>query len=130
LLTDGVNSTSRLTRADAINRALDAETVIYAIGIGGDRYGVDHGALNAVATGTGGRAFFPKRETDLKSAFLEIERELRTQYLIAYSSSNKQRDGSFRQMRIEITNPELQKDKLQLRHRPGYFAKPQSPTSK
>ncbi|HEY0430742.1 MAG TPA: VWA domain-containing protein [Pyrinomonadaceae bacterium] len=124
LFTDGVNSTSRLTRTEAINRGLDAETVIYAIGIGGDRYGVDHGALNAVANGTGGRAFFPKRETDLRSAFLEIERELRTQYLIAYSSSNKQRDGSFREMRIEITNPELQKEKLQLRHRPGYFAKP------
>jgi hypothetical protein len=26
-------------------------------------------------------------------------------------------------MRIEITNPELQKEQLQLRHRPGYFAK-------
>jgi len=27
-------------------------------------------------------------------------------------------------MHIDITNPELQKEKLQLRHRPGYFAKP------
>jgi len=123
LFTDGVNSTSRLTRSEAISRALEAETVIYAIGIGGDRFGIDHDALNAVAAGTGGRAFFPKRETDLKSAFLEIEKELRSQYLIAYSSTNKQRDGSYRQMRIEITNPELQKEKLQLRHRPGYFAK-------
>jgi VWFA-related protein len=124
LFTDGVNSTSRLTRDDAINRALEAETIIYAIGIGDSKYGgVDHDALNAVARGTGGRAFFPKRETDLKNAFLEIEQELRTQYLIAYSSSNKQRDGSYRQMRIEITNPELQKEQLQLRHRPGYFAK-------
>jgi Ca-activated chloride channel family protein len=124
LLTDGVNSTSRLTRNEAINRALEAETVIYAIGIGDSKYqGVDHGALNAVATATGGRAFFPKRETDLKNAFLEIEQELRSQYLIAYSSSNKQRDGSYRQMRIEITNPALQAEKLQLRHRPGYFAR-------
>jgi VWFA-related protein len=124
LLTDGVNSTSRLTRNEAINSALEAETVIYAIGIGDSKYqGVDRGALNAVATATGGRAFFPKRETDLKNAFLEIEQELRSQYLIAYSSTNKQRDGGYRQMRIEITNPALQAEKLQLRHRPGYFAK-------
>ncbi|HEV7797804.1 MAG TPA: VWA domain-containing protein [Pyrinomonadaceae bacterium] len=126
LLTDGVDSTSRLLRSEAINRALEAETVIYAIGIGDSKYaGVDHGALNAVAAGTGGRAFFPKRETDLKNAFLEIEQELRSQYLIAYSPTNKQRDGAYRQMKIEITSPELQKEQLQLRHRPGYFAKPQ-----
>jgi Ca-activated chloride channel family protein len=125
LLTDGQDTTSRLLRSEAINRALEAETVIYAIGIGDSKYeGVDHGVLNAVAAGTGGRAFFPKRETDLMNAFAEIEQELRTQYLIAYSSTNKNRDGSYRQMRIDITNPELQKDQIKLRHRPGYFAKP------
>jgi len=124
LLTDGQDTTSRVTRSEAIKRALDAETVIYAIGIGDSKYeGVDHDAVNAVATGTGGRAFFPKKETDLKNAFAEIEQELRSQYLIAYSSSNKNRDGGYREMRIEITNPQLQKEQLKLRHRPGYFAK-------
>jgi Ca-activated chloride channel family protein len=124
LLTDGVDSTSRLLRSEAINRALAAETVIYVIGIGDSKYqGVDHGALNAVATGTGGRAFFPKRETDLTNAFAEIEQELRTQYLIAYSPTNKNHDGSYREMRVEVTNPELQKEQIKLRHRPGYYAK-------
>ncbi len=124
LLTDGRDSTSRLSRSEAINRALDAETVIYVIGIGDKKYGgVDRDELNTVANATGGRAFFPKRETDLTNAFAEIEQELRSQYLIAYSPTNKNRDGSYRQMRIEITNPELQKEQLQLRHRPGYFAK-------
>jgi VWFA-related protein len=126
LLTDGQDTTSRLLRSDAINRALEAETVIYAIGIGDSKYeGVDHNAINAVANGTGGRAFFPKKDTDLKNAFAEIEQELRSQYLIAYSSTNKNRDGGYRQMRIEITNPEFQKEQLTLRHRPGYFAKTQ-----
>jgi Ca-activated chloride channel family protein len=125
LLTDGEDTTSRVSRDEAIKRALDAETVIYAIGIGDNRYeGVDHGAVNAVANGTGGRAFFPKRETDLRAAFAEIEQELRSQYLIAYSSTNKNRDGAYREMKIEITNPALQKEQLKLRHRPGYFAKP------
>jgi len=124
LLTDGQDSTSRLARSEATNRALDAETVIYAIGIGDKKYGgVNHDELNVLANATGGRAFFPKRETDLTSAFAEIEQELRSQYLIAYSPTNKNRDGSYRRMRIEITNPELQKEQLQLRHRPGYFAK-------
>ena len=75
LLTDGQDTTSRLPRSEAINRALEAETVIYAIGIGDSKYeGVDRGALNAVAAGTGGRAFFPKRETDLKMLFRRSSR--------------------------------------------------------
>ena len=127
LLTDGQDTSSRLLRSEAIDRALQAETVIYAIGIGDKKFGgVDRDELSAVATATGGRAFFPKKETDLKTAFAEIEQELRSQYLIAYSSTNKNRDGSYRQMRIEVTNPELQKEPLHFRHRPGYFAKPQT----
>jgi Ca-activated chloride channel homolog len=126
LLTDGQDTTSRLPRSEAVNRALQAETIIYAIGIGDSKYeGVNRGVLNAVANETGGRAFFPKRETDLRNAFLEIEQELRTQYLIAYSSTNKQRDGAYREMHVEVTNPELKREELKLRHRPGYFAKSQ-----
>jgi len=125
LLTDGYDSTSRLMRTEAINRALEAETVIYVIGIGDSKYdGVNQAGLKAVATSTGGRAFFPKRETDLKTAFAEIEQELRSQYLIAYSSTNKKRDGSYRQMRLEVISSELKKEQLKLRYRPGYFAKP------
>jgi Ca-activated chloride channel family protein len=125
LLTDGMDTTSRLSRKEAINRALAAETVIYAIGIGDSKYeGINRDGLKAVAAATGGRAFFPKRETDLKTAFTEIETELRSQYLITYSSSNKKRDGAYRQMRLEVITPEPAKEKLNLRYRPGYFAKP------
>jgi Ca-activated chloride channel homolog len=124
LLTDGQDTSSVLEIDQAVDRALAAETVIYAIGIGDSKYeGVDRGVLRTVAERTGGRAFFPKKDLDLKQIFSEIERELRTQYLIAYSSTNKKRDGSFRQMRIDIVNPELKKEQLSLRHRPGYFAK-------
>lgn len=125
LLTDGQDTSSRMTRSEATDAALEAETVIYVIGIGDSKYdGVNKGALNTVAERTGGRAFFPKKNTDLASAFLEIEKELRSQYLVAYSSTNKNRNGAFRQTRIEVTNPDLQKEQLKLRYRPGYFAKP------
>jgi Ca-activated chloride channel family protein len=124
LLTDGQDTSSRLLRSGAIDQAIASETVIYAIGIGDKRYeGVDKGALNNIAERTGGRAFFPKKQDDLRAAFAEIEQELRSQYLVAYSSTNKKRDGAFRKMSIEITNPELGKQQLKLRYRPGYFAK-------
>ena len=124
LLTDGNDTTSRVRRSAAIDQAIQTETVIYAIGIGDKKYeGVSKGPLNEIAERTGGRAFFPKKEDDLRVAFAEIEQELRSQYLVAYSSTNKNRDGSFRTMTIEITNREFQKQRLKLRYRPGYFAK-------
>lgn len=124
LLTDGLNTAGRLGPKEAIARTLGAEAVIYAIGIGNKREGVDRDALRDLAQRTGGRAFFPDKKFDLNAAFAEIERELRTQYLIAYSSTNKRRDGAYRKITIEITNPDLRKEKLEIRHRPGYYANP------
>ena len=124
LLTDGLDTASRLKRSEAIDRVIEAEAVVYAIGIGdSSAEGVNKGVIKELAERTGGRAFFPKKEVDLQAAFTEIEQELRTQYLIAYSSTNKKRDGAYRRITVEITNPELRRDKLEIRHRPGYFAK-------
>ena len=124
LLTDGQDTSSRVSRNTAIDQALESETVVYAIGIGDSKYeGINKGALNDVAEKTGGRAFFPKKNTDLVAAFQEIEQELRAQYLLAYTSTNRAHDGKFRTMKIEVTNPTLAKEKLRLRYRPGYFAK-------
>lgn len=122
LLSDGINTAGRLTQKEAINRVLAAEGVVYAIGVGSERDGLNRNALRDLAQRTGGRAFFPDKKFDLNAAFSEIERELRTQYLIAYSSTNKNRDGSYRKITIEITNPDLKKEKLEIRHRPGYYA--------
>jgi VWFA-related protein len=123
LLTDGLDTTSRVKRSAAIDSVLGAESIVYAIGIGNKNEGVDRGAIKELAERTGGRAFFPKKDEDLTAAFTEIEQELRTQYLIAYSSSNKKHDGTYRKITVEITSPDLKKEKFVVRHRPGYFAK-------
>ena len=124
LLTDGEDTISQVHMQDAISRALKADALIYAIGIG-DRYqfGINEGALKKITEGTGGRAYFPRNERELRDAFAQIERDLREQYLIAYSPSNKTRDGSYRRVAIEIVNPEVRKENLRLNYRPGYFAK-------
>ena len=129
LLTDGEDTISQVHMQDAISRALKVEALIYAIGIG-DRYdfGINEGALKKITEGTGGRAYFPRNERELRDAFAQIERDLREQYLIAYSPSNKNRDGSFRRVTLEIVNPELRRENLRLNYKPGYFAKtPGSP---
>jgi Ca-activated chloride channel family protein len=132
LLTDGDDTSSRLKMQDAIERAQKADALIYAIGIG-DRYtfNVDEGALRKIAEQTGGRAYFPRHERDLHDAFTQIQRDLREQYLVAYSPLNKARDGSYRRIEIQITNPALRQQNLKLNYRSGYFAKtgaPETPT--
>src|SRR5215475_263728 len=124
LLTDGEDTISQVKMQEAINRALKADALIYAIGIG-DRYefGINEGALKKLTEQTGGRAFFPSNERDLANAFTQIEHDLRERYLIAYSSTNKLRDGSYRKVTIEIVNPEVRRESLKLNYRPGYFAK-------
>lgn len=125
LLTDGVDTSSRMKMHDAIERAQKADALIYAIGIG-DRYtfNVNEGDLKKIAEKTGGRAYFPKHEGDLRDAFSQIQRDLREQYLVAYSPSNKARDGSYRRIEIEVVNPALRQ--LKLNYRSGYFAKTSS----
>jgi Ca-activated chloride channel family protein len=124
LLTDGEDTISQVHMQDAINRAVKADALIYAIGIG-DRYqfGIDEGALKKITGATGGRAYFPRNERELREAFAQIQKDLREQYLVAYSSSNKTRDGSYRRVAIELISPELRKEDLKLNYRPGYFAK-------
>src|SRR5947209_3644052 len=124
LLTDGQDTSSHKHMDDAIDRALKSDAVIYAIGIGDEYYdGVNKSALRKISERTGGRAFFPNNELDLRAAFEEIQLELRSQYLVAYSPTNKSKDGSFRHVQIEVVNPELRKQNLRLTYRQGYFAK-------
>ncbi len=124
LLTDGVNTYGSKKLDDAVQAALKSEAVIYAVGIGDNFYdGVDKGVLNKISERTGGHAFFPRDESELRKAFTQIQIEMRSQYLIAYEPSNQKRDGSYRKIEIQVVNPELSKQKVTLTHRNGYFAK-------
>jgi len=124
LLTDGDDTSSRMKMHEAVERAQKADALIYAIGIG-DRYtyNVDEGSLRKIAEQTGGRAYFPRHERDLRDAFAQIQKDLREQYLVAYSPSNKQRDGSYRRIEIQLVNPDLKQQNIKLNYRSGYFAK-------
>jgi Ca-activated chloride channel homolog len=131
LLTDGEDTISQVKMHEAIQQAQKADALIYAIGIGDSyNFGVDEGSLRKIAGETGGRAYFPHSEGELRDAFIQIQRDLREQYLVAYSPANKARDGSYRKVQIELVDPELQKQKLKLNYRAGYFAKTAEPTVK
>jgi Ca-activated chloride channel homolog len=118
LFTDGYDTTSLTERSEAIEEALRAEVVVYAIGIGDpDDRGVDRKALERLCEPTGGRAFVPKDVEGLDQAFEQLERELRQQYLVAYEPANTTADGKFRKIEVRIAN---HKD-IRVRHRRGYY---------
>ncbi|HEX6278942.1 MAG TPA: VWA domain-containing protein [Pyrinomonadaceae bacterium] len=124
LLSDGYNTSGQKKLEEAVAAAQKSEAVIYSIGIGDNFYsGVDEGALKKVSERTGGRAFFPRNERQLREAFKQIEDEMRSQYLLAYEPTNTLLDGSYRKIDIELANPDLAKQKVRLTHREGYFAK-------
>jgi VWFA-related protein len=123
LLSDGDDTSSTIKRQDAIDAAVKNNVAVYSIGIGDpELYKVEQDSLRKISDRTGGRAFFPRDDVELERAFAQIQEELRSQYVIAYSPVNNLRDGSHRRIRMEIVNPELRKKKLQLIYRQGYYA--------
>ena len=124
LLSDGDNTWGQKKLDEAVLAAQRAEAVIYSIGIGDDFYaGVVKGPLKSVSERTGGRAYFPRDETELREAFRQIQDEMRSQYLIAYEPTNRALDGTYRKIEIQVVNSELERQKVRLTHRQGYFAK-------
>ncbi len=125
LLTDGDDTSSRVRREDAATAAIKANTFVYAIGIEPicEDCSLDKKALRKISEQTGGRAFFPKDQQELDAAFAQIQQELRTQYLVAYTPTNKAHDGSYRGIRLELISSELKKQGVRLTYREGYFAR-------
>ena len=126
LLSDGDDTSSRVRLYQAAEYAVRHNTVVYSIGIRDKDFGfgeMRRDFLQSLSDQTGGRAFFPKKPADLPDVFAQIEQELRSQYLITYTPTNRARDGSFRRLRIEVANPELKKQELRLFYRQGYYAK-------
>jgi VWFA-related protein len=100
------------------------DIVIYGIGVGDpELYKIERGSLRKLAEKTGGRAFFLDEGMDLDAAFAQIQEEMRSQYVIAYSPKNKARDGSYRKLKLEIVTSEMKQRKLRLLHREGYYAR-------
>jgi VWFA-related protein len=115
---DGLDNQSQHSRDEALSMARRAEAVVFAIST--NRSGIatrGDKVLKLFADETGGRAFFPFEARDLASNFQEIARELRSQYSLAYVSTNKAHDGTFRTISLQTTEKGL---RVQAKN--GYFA--------
>ncbi|HSS20164.1 MAG TPA: VWA domain-containing protein [Pyrinomonadaceae bacterium] len=84
-----------------------------------DLYNLARREMDAMAKSSGGRNFLAASLQDARAAFALVANEIGTQYSLGYYPSNKDRDGKFRAIRVEVqgTNP-----KPQVRAREGYYA--------
>jgi VWFA-related protein len=73
--------------------------------------------LEDLTRSTGGRLYLPRSFNDLAQTYAEVASELRHQYALYYAPDNKTRDGRFRRVRVETTNPDHT-----VSARAGYFA--------
>lgn len=118
VISDGVDNRSEHSREEALAMAQRAEVTIFAIST--NRSGAEHAGdkvLIRLAEQTGGRAFFPFEASDLAEDFRAIGRDLRTQFLLSYTSTNTARDGTFRNISIQPVDKSLH-----VQAKSGYFA--------
>lgn len=73
--------------------------------------------LAQLTAATGGRLYKPRSFSDLESTYAEVAEELRHQYALYYMPLNRNRNGTFRRVRVETLNQNYRPHS-----RLGYFA--------
>lgn len=115
LLSDGEDRRSSHSATEALQFAQNAGLTIYTIGLESSLKRSGKGHLTRLAEQTGGRAFFLRSVDELTEAYAQIQRDLRSRYLLAYQST-AEGGGEFRQVRVEIEGRDFEVRTLK-----GYF---------
>ncbi len=128
IITDGEDNASTATLEQTIRRIQDFDgPVIYSVGLlfgeNTDRREARHAkqVLENLSAQTGGAAYFPKSLKDVDAIAAEVAADIRTQYTIAYRSTNPPSKGGYRQVHVEAKSKGF--GKLQVRTRSGYYPK-------
>ena len=128
ILSDGGDNRSRYTGAEIRNAMLESDVQLYAMGIfDRDSHKLPQEEQNGphlldeLSQQTGGRNFPVDNLDDLASISARIGSELRSQYLLGYSSNNPARDGKYRRVTLTVTPPP-DLPNLKANYRQGYTA--------
>jgi Ca-activated chloride channel family protein len=130
IVSDGGDNRSHYTAAQIESLVREADVQIYAMGvfepvfsfgstpeeISGPRL------LSEIAAQTGGRAFAAAVAGDMPSIATRIAIELRNQYVLGYYPKNKARDGKYRNVKVQVSQPPGLGSPLKVHWRLGYYA--------
>jgi VWFA-related protein len=126
LITDGDDQGSRTKPGEAIEAAQKSDSIIYVVLYEDPRFhspmfggrGSAEGEMRRLTDDTGGRTFRVDRRNSLTEIYNQLQEELRSQYVIAYTPTNPDRDGRFRKIEIRVKN----RKELKVQARKGYYA--------
>jgi VWFA-related protein len=130
VISDGDDNSSRVSLTETLEVAQRNDVTVYTISTNSAAYfgskEQDRGdkTLKKLAEETGGKAFFPLKIQDLASSFLDIHDELRAQYQIAYRPVNAKQDGTFRRIRLDMSDK-----RYKARAKTGYYMPKAAATS-
>jgi VWFA-related protein len=118
LLSDGDDNASYIPYKDALEYARRSGVAIYSIGFNLPGFAVGlKGKLTEIAETTGGKAFFTGKAEELPAIYAQIERELRSRYLVAYNSNETGgTPGAFREVEVKV-----KRNGLKARTARGYY---------
>jgi Ca-activated chloride channel homolog len=121
VITDGEDNMSVETLQDASRKLEQANgPVLYAIGlVGGGMQQSGRDALQNLAAGTGGVAYFPDSLDQVESITRTVAHDIRMQYRIAYKPSNQKVQPQFKSVQVQAQAPGYAK--LTVRTRSGYY---------
>jgi Ca-activated chloride channel family protein len=126
IVTDGADTASTGTLEKLVDKARQAEVLIYSIGLLSEEEKREakkaKRELDAITRESGGLSFYPRDLSEVDRIAQQVAHEIRNQYTIAYSPTMQTLDGSFRQIRVTVNaagHPSV-------RTRTGYYATPDS----
>jgi VWFA-related protein len=106
VLSDGDDTASAVSFADALEYARRMNAAVYTIGLGVGVLNLPiRRKLDGLAQSTGGRSFFIGSADELATVYDEIEEELRSRYLLAYAPDRSRGDGAFRRVEVKVKQP-------------------------
>jgi VWFA-related protein len=103
VLTDGEDTSSRVPWNDMLAYARASRVPLYFIGIG---HLLGNGPMRTLAAETGGVAYFVRSTKDLDATYAQLEKDLRTQYLIGYYTQIAKNDQTYRTIEVKVDRPD------------------------
>jgi len=134
LLTDGDDTSSKVTYEQALTSIIKSGSVVYVISkarafiheldryrgkagrvFGGgiaqqadvyaERFERAERIMTDLAERTGGRIFSPLEDKEMKDVYGQVARELKNQYIITYIPKNLEHDGRLRHIKVFLARP-------------------------
>jgi Ca-activated chloride channel homolog len=119
LLATGRDTFSKITYDTAMKKVKENQVPIYAISIGQVMRIMNEGrmgpianmdflqadnALKTFASDSGGKAYFPRFDGEMPGMFQDVSQRMRHQYTLGFVSTNPNKDGKYRKVKIEVVD--------------------------